>query len=67
MPETPFDRPPVNGTQVAMTNSGSKITPYRVTVTINGQLVRQMEFTTKADAQRAYEQELRALANAPRS
>jgi hypothetical protein len=64
--ETRFGGQPVNGTQVALTNSGSEITPYRVTVTENGRLVRDMEFTKKEDAQQAYDQELKA-ANAPRS
>lgn len=64
MSETRFDGPPVNGVQVAMTNSGSEITPYRVTVTENGRLVRQEEFTLKADAQRFYDQEMAAI-NAP--
>ena len=66
MPETRFDGPPTNGTQVAMTNSGSEITPYRVTVTENGLLLRETDFASKADAQRLYEQEQRALINAQR-
>jgi hypothetical protein len=66
MPETRFDGPPINGTQVALTSSGSEITPYRVTVTENGRLVRQLEFTSKADAQHAYDQELKAANNAER-
>ena len=61
MPETRFDGPPVNGVQVAMTNSGSEITPYRVTVTKNGRLVRDEEFTLKTDAQRFYDQEIAAI------
>jgi hypothetical protein len=63
--ETRFGGQPVNGTQVALTNSGSEITPYRVTVTENGRLVRQTDFTRKEDAQRAYDQE-REAANSSR-
>jgi hypothetical protein len=66
MPETRFDRFPVNGTQVALTNSGLEITPHRVTVTENGHLVRQLDFTSKADAQRAYDQEQKAMVDATR-
>jgi hypothetical protein len=66
MAESRFDGQPGNGTQVAMTNSGSDITPYRVTVTENGRLVRQLEFTSKADAQHAYDREQKAAINAQR-
>ncbi len=64
MPDTRFDGAPVNGTQVVLTNSGSEITPYRVKVTKDGQLVQQTDFTLKADALRAYEQEQKAALDA---
>jgi hypothetical protein len=67
MSETDFGGPPANGTQVALTSSGSGITPFRVTVTENGRLVRQLDFATRADAERAAEQERRAAVNAKRS
>jgi hypothetical protein len=66
MPESRFDGQPINGTQVAMINSGSKFTPYRVTVTKKGQVVRELDFASKADAQHAYDQEQKAANNAPR-
>lgn len=61
MPDTRFDGPPTNGTQVTMTNSGSEITPYRVTVTENGQLVWEQEYTLRADARRAFDQQQAAI------
>jgi hypothetical protein len=67
MPETRFDGPPINGIQVALTSSGSEITPYRVTVTENGQLVRQLQFTSKADAQRVHDEKWKAAHNAKRT
>ncbi|MDB5636642.1 MAG: hypothetical protein JWP51_1550 [Bradyrhizobium sp.] len=66
MPENRFDGQPVNGTQVALTSSGSAITPHRVIVTENGRLVRETDFASKADAQRAYDQEQKAAVNAKR-
>jgi hypothetical protein len=57
MSENRFGDPPVNGAQVAMTNTGSAITPYRVTVTKNGRLIKDEEFTLKADAQRFHDQQ----------
>lgn len=65
MPEMQFDGAPANGTQVTMTNNGPAFTPYRVTVTRNGQLVLDETFTLKADAQQLYDREMAAI-NAPR-
>jgi len=38
--------------------------PYRVVVTENGRLVRQLDFGSSADAQRVYDQERKAAASA---
>jgi hypothetical protein len=67
MPENRFDGQPANGAQVALTSTGSAITPYRVTVTENGRLVRETDYASKVDAQRAYAEEQRAVVNAPRT
>jgi hypothetical protein len=60
---------PTNGAQarqeafIALTSSGPELTPHRVTVIKNGQLVRQEDFTSIEDARHLYEQELRSEAD----
>ncbi len=59
MSDLRFEAPPKNGTSVTLTASGLETTPYRVTVTHNGELVKQLNFTSREDAQRVYDQEAR--------
>jgi len=67
MAENGFAGPPANGTQVMMTNTGAGITPFRVTVTENGILIKQLDFALKVDAERTLAQEQKAAINAARS
>lgn len=61
MPDMRFDGPPGSGIQVSMTNSGSKITPYRVTVTESGRIIRQVDFGQKSDAKLMFDHERAAI------
>lgn len=61
MSEFQFGGPPRNGAQVVMTNSGSSITPYRVTVTVDGELLKDETFTLKRDAERFRNEQMTEL------
>jgi hypothetical protein len=59
MSDSPNGSPP--DIRVSMTKSGSKITPHRVTVTENRQVVRQVDFGLMSDAKRMFDLEKAAI------
>lgn len=67
MADNRFGKPPANGTQVTLTPSGSTITPHRVTVRRDGELVKETDYTSLGDAQRALAEEQKAALNALRA
>jgi hypothetical protein len=67
MSDLRFEEQPNSGNSVTLTPSGLETTPYCVTVIQNGELVKQLNYTLKNDAQHAFDEETRAMTNASRS
>jgi hypothetical protein len=61
MSDFTFGDAPKNGVQVTITSNNPAPTPHHVRVTVNGALKKELAFTSRADAERAQQEELRNI------